>query len=87
MWGDFRFALLVPRSKAVRSAALASESGSLVPSLALSRSEVVLMMQRLAYGGIPSFFAAPRSPSSMLKRLQSVRSALCRGFQPTGAPC
>ena len=43
------------------------------------------MMQRLAFGGIPSFFAAPLSPSSRLKRLQSVLSARYSGFRPTGA--
>jgi hypothetical protein len=51
------------------------------------RSELVLIMNRLACGGIPSFFAAPLSPSSRLKRLQSVLSARCSGFRPTGAPC
>jgi hypothetical protein len=45
------------------------------------------MMQRLAFGGIPSFFAAPLSPSSRLKRLQSVLSAKIQRLSADGARC
>jgi hypothetical protein len=58
--------------------------GVRVPDLRLpSRSELLSMMQRLVFGGIPSFFAAPFSPSRRLKRLQSVLSPLCSDFRPT----
>jgi hypothetical protein len=57
------------------------------PRAPLSRSELLLLMQRLAFGGIPSFLAASLSPSIWLKRLQSDRSPLCSGSPPTGAHC
>ena len=73
-----------PRSEAGRSAALASESRTFGSRRA---RKLLSMMQRLAFGGIPSFFAAPLSPSRRLKRLQSVLSPLCSGFRPTEAHC
>jgi hypothetical protein len=66
--GRFRFALLVPRCEAGRSAALASESRTFGSPRA---RKLLSMMQRLAFGGIPSAALSIEEAKASAERSQS----------------